>query len=1291
MIKLFGALVVLVAFCHLLPVNGEQFTPELVLQTGHNRPVVAVAISPDRRWLASGSQDSTVKIWDLSNGLLLRTLYGHSGKVNAVAISPDGQWIASAAEDFQVRLWEIATGNQAFSLAGHQNSPTAVAFSRDGRTLVSAAIDSVRIWDVATGREVRTIPMKAEDQSGRVTISPDGRFIVVGGGFGKPGTLSGGNVVRPLKVIDIATGNETATEKVDTSSPFGSIAFSPDGNFLAVRKTHVKGKTNEESIKIIQTQSGDERSTLKIAGEGTSYAGGAMAFSPDGKYLAAEGPLGGSLRASVLLFDLGTGQQIRELTTTGFFTPGMNLDITRMISNPLVFSPDTQLLALGGGSAIQLWNANTGKEVATLRTNLKAGAVSSNKLDPRLQEALEKSGATNETMEMGQEAGTLMEQMNDPDNPLSGIMRFAQQIAGVQGTSKMTNIIADHRVEFSPDSRWLVTERARNIDAWDLSSGTLIPLPLGLARPAAFSRNGRMFASVGFDPAKKTEGGLKLSLRETGSLTVERDIDISGEPQQIVFASDASSVAIMIGSGIKVFETKTGDLLHSFTVGDNSTGTGTFSPDGRFIAYGGKQMPQAMGMFPAGILSGANMSRNQAKEANKDMMKQMSEMLKKGSMNAPPAKYQIKLYDLSSGQQTAAIDVESVEPPPAPNQPQSMMNMETMTGDYHDFAFSEDASLIAVQDYDQQYPAVKIYTVPSGQLQSTIRLSSTQAKPTGTMDIGKLLKTRPRYFLAFSPDRRMLAVTIQEGGYAVRLYNLQDGKIVREIKSPGRVDALNFSPNGRAIVTLQQDGSRILWNAATGQKMATLVEFPGLNFTTEWLVTSPDGLFDGSPAACNQILWRFSPNTFDVAPVEVFFNEFYYPGLLGEVMAGKSPPAPRDITQIDRRQPQVKITSANSTTDKISERTVKLQIQITDTGSGARDLRLFRNGSLVKVWHGDVAGSIDATVPIVAGDNRFVAYAFSRTNIKSADSALDLQGADTLRTASTAHVLAIGINQYANDNFNLKFAVPDAQAFGENLRAAITKAGSYASTEVTYLLDQDATKANILAALEKLKETVRPEDSIFVYYAGHGTAEGSRFYLVPHDLGYSGAREGLDDDAMKSVLANSISDLELQEKFEGIDAGEIVLLIDACNSGQALESEEKRRGLMNSRGLAQLAYEKGMYVLAAAQGYQAAIEAAELGHGYLTYTLVEEGLKTAAADKSPQDGQVWIREWLDYSTLRVPEMQSSHMEQARLLKHEVAFVEGEEKMEDLAQRNLQRPRVFYRREPEINPLVIAKP
>jgi len=146
------------------------------------------------------------------------------------------------------------------------------------------------------------------------------------------------------------------------------------------------------------------------------------------------------------------------------------------------------------------------------------------------------------------------------------------------------------------------------------------------------------------------------------------------------------------------------------------------------------------------------------------------------------------------------------------------------------------------------------------------------------------------------------------------------------------------------------------------------------------------------------------------------------------------------------------------------------------------------------------------------------------------------------------------------------------------------------------------------------------------------------------------------------------------------------LIIDACNSGQALEAEEKRRGPMNSKGLAQLAYEKGMYILTAAQSFQAALEAAQLGHGYLTYALVEEGLKTPAADTEPKDGTVIAREWLDFATLRVPQMQEEKMSQGRGLgiEKEIRFVEGET-------RSVQRPRVFYRREMEANPLVITKP
>src|SRR4029434_3014006 len=110
----------------------------------------------------------------------------------------------------------------------------------------------------------------------------------------------------------------------------------------------------------------------------------------------------------------------------------------------------------------------------------------------------------------------------------------------------------------------------------------------------------------------------------------------------------------------------------------------------------------------------------------------------------------------------------------------------------------------------------------------------------------------------------------------------------------------------------------------------------------------------------------------------------------------------------------------------------------------------------------------------------------------------------------------------------------------------------------------------------------------------------------------------------------------------------------------------------------------------AAQSYQAALEAAQLGHGLLTYALVEEGLKTSAADHEPKDGVVNAREWLDFATERVPQMQEEKMKQSRSLGLNISFAESEQEIADPDKRSVQRPRVFYRREMEANPLVVAK-
>ena len=112
-----------------------------------------------------------------------------------------------------------------------------------------------------------------------------------------------------------------------------------------------------------------------------------------------------------------------------------------------------------------------------------------------------------------------------------------------------------------------------------------------------------------------------------------------------------------------------------------------------------------------------------------------------------------------------------------------------------------------------------------------------------------------------------------------------------------------FSADDKLLLTSSWDSSIKLWDVTAGKELASLFALG----QQDWLVITPEGLFDGSPAAWSQILWRFSQNIFDVAPVELFFNEYYYPGLLADLYRGKRPAPPKNLFQRDRRQPTLKL------------------------------------------------------------------------------------------------------------------------------------------------------------------------------------------------------------------------------------------------------------------------------------------------------------------------------------------------------------------------------------------------
>jgi uncharacterized caspase-like protein len=546
----------------------------------------------------------------------------------------------------------------------------------------------------------------------------------------------------------------------------------------------------------------------------------------------------------------------------------------------------------------------------------------------------------------------------------------------------------------------------------------------------------------------------------------------------------------------------------------------------------------------------------------------------------------------------------------------------------------------------------------------------------------------------------------------VKLWDIATGKLIRTLAGhTNDVDSVALSRDGKTILSGSDDGSVRVWDFATG---ALSAQFIGSG-KKDWLVVTADGLFDGSPDAWSQLFWRLSPALRDIAPLESFFNEFYSPGLLGKIIAGERPRPSQDISSRDRRQPNLSLSLLNESDalETLKTREVTLKINISNADAGARDVRLFRNGSLVKLFRGDVlngknSATLEATVPIIAGENRLTAYAFNRDNVKSGDARLTLSGAESLQRKGTAYILTVGVNEYANAEFNLRYAVPDAELFGAEISRQQNALASYDHIEVVPLVNREATKANILlalkrlagtetgvlpadapAALQKLK-TAQPEDVVIIYFSGHGLAVAPSFYLIPSDLGYAGARtkEGINA-GLPTILAHSISDRELEDVLEKVDAGQLVLVIDACNSGQALEAEEKRRGPMNSKGLAQLAYEKGISILTAAESQQVAVAPKRLGHGYLTYALVEEGLKSALADTEPRDGQIYLREWLDYATGRVPQMQASGERERRILEQEETPKDGT-RTASATVDDVQRPRAFYRREQDATPFIIAR-
>jgi WD40 repeat protein len=394
----------------------------------------------------------------------------------------------------------------------------------------------------------------------------------------------------------------------------------------------------------------------------------------------------------------------------------------------------------------------------------------------------------------------------------------------------------------------------------------------------------------------------------------------------------------------------------------------------------------------------------------------------------------------------------------------------------------------------------------------------------------------------FSPDNRIVASASLDG--QIKLWNLNSGREMYTLSgSNSNVESLAFSADGRWLISGSWDGKVRVWDVITGHEFISLI---GMRDSTDWLAVAPDGLFDGTAKAMQQIAWRGENDA--IFPLDSFYTDFYYPGLLTEVLGRKNPTAQLDIA-VMLQIPSLRL--------MLSDQTAHVEIR------GRNTVLCFKEPPGVAM---QVPAISDLDMPIEHGDFRIQPKdaTCKYQKIVSAGSAKSLKKLETLRSIafttpwdghisdtrrSTLHVLSIGVGQYSKlSGFDpLPYALSSAKAI-EELFTRRHANSSYANVRVwPGLYDQDATTTRIRETLNEIAKEVSEQDVILLYLAGHGSLSSGRemFYFGSYD-----ARE-------PEIRETAISTALLAEVLRKMQARRIVLIIDACESGGTVEALSK--------------------------------------------------------------------------------------------------------------------------------------
>jgi WD40 repeat protein len=528
---------------------------EVMQLKGHTGEVKGVAISPDGKMVASAGYDCQLRLWNLDTGELIASP-GTVGGGWGVAFSPDGKLVATFGQERVIRLWDVKNLKEVRRLEGHKEWVLAAAFSGDGSRLLSGTWPSddrgpvarpseLKLWEVTTGKLLRTIDLLPASNVHGLAISPDGRQALTCSDSGGPADL--------VELWDLERGKSIVTLRGHLGA-VGDVAFLPGG------RTAVSGGY-DDTIRLWRLP---EPPPPERVGEIRRFEGHTgevwhVALSADGRFALSVGQ--DQTGPAARLWNVATGKQV--FTFAGLLEDNLGV----------AFSPDSKTAFCGGGW-VRCWDVATGKELPRLRSQPDCGRV----------RTLHVSDDSRKLLAGGIHAAVLW------DLQTNKVLQHLDNSGWI------------HCAALSPDGTQILTGAdapggAPLMCLWDAKTGQEIRRFAGHTNrihDVAFAPDGKRCVSC------SSYGDNTLRVYDLASGKELLSIPHPGGLQRGTFLPDSQRFLSTCGDGVvRMWDVRTGQELYSFKAADPGGVNGVaVSRDGRHALTGGNDKTVRLWRLP---------------------------------------------------------------------------------------------------------------------------------------------------------------------------------------------------------------------------------------------------------------------------------------------------------------------------------------------------------------------------------------------------------------------------------------------------------------------------------------------------------------------------------------------------------------------------------------------------------------------------------------------------------------------------------------------------------------------